>query len=155
MAHPHPFDLPDAVRPFAHDTTHASYDPAWARPDWQVLSRVNLLLEEFAARFSGKVSPVHHLWHTFDIAPTRFGDRPIDQPPTAAPVTREADAQTAATWPSWALTTPTPAAIPAPACWSSLRAPTRPAPSSPAGTSSAWPARAQSPTPHLRRHHHQ
>ena len=93
MAHPHPFDLSDAVRPFADDTTHASYDPAWARRDWQALSRVNLLLEEFAGRFSGKVSPVHHFWHTFDIAPTRFSDRHIDQPPTADPVTREADAQ--------------------------------------------------------------
>jgi hypothetical protein len=48
------------------------------------------VLEEFAARFSGKVSPVHHFWHTFDIAHTRFADRHVDQPPTADPVTREA-----------------------------------------------------------------
>jgi hypothetical protein len=90
IAHPHPFDLPDADRPFADDTTHASYDPAWATRYWQVLSQVNLVLEEFAARFSGKVSPVHHFWHTFDIAHTRFADRHIEQPPTADPVTREA-----------------------------------------------------------------
>ena len=90
IAHPHPFDLPDADRPFADDTTHASYDPAWASRYWQVLSQVNLLLEEFAARFSGKVSPVHHFWHTFDIAHTRFADRHVDQPATADPVTREA-----------------------------------------------------------------
>jgi hypothetical protein len=86
IAHPHPFDLPDAHRPFADDTEHASYDPAWASRYWRVLSQVNLVLEEFAARFSGKVSPVHHFWHTFDIAHTRFAD----QPPTADPVTREA-----------------------------------------------------------------
>ena len=85
-----PFDLPDADRPFADDTAHASYDPAWASRYWQVLSQVNLLLEEFAARFSGKVSPVHHFWHTFDIAHTRFSDRHVDQPATADPVTREA-----------------------------------------------------------------
>jgi len=90
IAHPHPFDLPDADRPFADDTTHASYDPAWASRYWQVLSQVNLLLEEFAARFSGKVSPVHHFWHTLDIAHTRFSDRHVDQPATADPVTREA-----------------------------------------------------------------
>ena len=48
------------------------------------------MLEEFAGRFSGKVSPVHHFWHTFDIAHTRFADRQVDQPPTADPVTREA-----------------------------------------------------------------
>jgi hypothetical protein len=55
--------------------------------------RFNLVLEEFAARFSGKVSPVHHFWHTFDIAHTRFADRHIDQPPTADPVTCEAYAR--------------------------------------------------------------
>jgi Family of unknown function (DUF5996) len=90
IAHPHPFDLPDADRPFADDTEHASYDPAWATRYWVVLSQVNLVLEEFAARFSGKVSPVHHFWHTFDIAHTRFADRRIDQPATADLVTREA-----------------------------------------------------------------
>jgi hypothetical protein len=90
IAHPHPFDLPDADRPFADDTTHASYDPAWVSRYWQVLSQVNLVLEAFAARFSGKVSPVHHFWHTFDIAHTRFADRHVDQPPTADAVTREA-----------------------------------------------------------------
>jgi Family of unknown function (DUF5996) len=90
IAHPHPFDLPDAGRRFADDTEHASYDPAWATRYWQVLSQVNLVLEEFAARFSGKVSPVHHFWHTFDIAHTRFADRHVDQPATADSVTREA-----------------------------------------------------------------
>jgi Family of unknown function (DUF5996) len=90
IANPRPFDLPDADRPFADDTDHASYDPAWVSRYWQVLSQVNLVLEQFAARFSGKVSPVHHFWHTFDIAHTRFSDRQVDQPATADPVTREA-----------------------------------------------------------------
>jgi Family of unknown function (DUF5996) len=90
IAIPRPFDLPDAHRPFADDTEHATYDPAWASRYWQILSQVNLLLEEFAARYAGKVSPVHHFWHTFDIAHTRFADRHIDQPATADPVTREA-----------------------------------------------------------------
>src|SRR4029453_1426075 len=53
---------------------------------------------------------------------------------------------TAATWPSCAMTTPAPARTPAPACWTSTRAPTRPEPGWPAGTSSAWPPRAASPT---------
>jgi Family of unknown function (DUF5996) len=101
IAHAHPFDLPDADRPFAHDTEHASYDPAQVRRYWQVLSIVNLMLEEFAARFSGKVSPVHHFWHTFDIAHTRFSDRHIDQPPTADPVTREAYAREVISFGFW------------------------------------------------------
>ena len=90
IAHPYPYDLPDAGRPFAADTEHASYDPVWVSRYWRVLSQVNLVLEEFAAWFSGKVSPVHHFWHTFDIAHTRFSDRYVDQPLTADPVTREA-----------------------------------------------------------------
>jgi Family of unknown function (DUF5996) len=90
IAIPRPFDLPDADRPFAEDTEHASYDPLQVTRYWQVLSQVNLVLEEFAARFSGKVSPVHHFWHTFDIACTRFSDRIVDQPPENDPVTREA-----------------------------------------------------------------
>ncbi|GAA2284339.1 DUF5996 family protein [Nonomuraea roseoviolacea subsp. roseoviolacea] len=90
MTVPRPFDLPDSDRPFADDTEHAAYDPVAVTRYWQVLSQVNLLLEEFAADYSGKVSPVHHFWHTFDIACTRFSDRLIEQPPEADPVTREA-----------------------------------------------------------------
>jgi hypothetical protein len=85
-----PFDLPDSGRPFAEDTEHTSYDPAAVTRYWQVLSQVNQVLETFAARFSGKTSPVHHFWHTFDIALTRFSDTPVHQPSTTDPVTREA-----------------------------------------------------------------
>ena len=85
-----PFDLPDSGRPFAEDTAHASYDAGWVTRYWQVLSQVNLILEEFAAGFSGKVSPVHHFWHTFDIAHTRFSERRTELPPQADPVTCEA-----------------------------------------------------------------
>jgi hypothetical protein len=84
-----PFDLTDADRPFADDTEHTVYDPASVTRYWQVLSQVNLVLEEFAARYSGKASPVHHFWHTFDIAHTRFSERRVDQPPEADSVTRE------------------------------------------------------------------
>jgi hypothetical protein len=85
-----PFDLPDADRPFAEDTEHATYAPVAVTRYWQVLSQVNLVLEEFAGRFSGKTSPVHHFWHTFDIALTRFADTVVEQPPSNDPVTREA-----------------------------------------------------------------
>lgn len=84
-----PFDLPDST-PFAEDAGHATYDPEWATRYWRVLSQVALVLEEFAAGFSGKTSPVHHFWHTFDIAVTRFSDRHVDHPPEIDPVTREA-----------------------------------------------------------------
>jgi hypothetical protein len=85
-----PFDLPDAHRPFADDTEHSVYEPVWVNRYWRVLSEVNLVLEQFSARYSGKTSPVHHFWHTFDIATTRFADRRVDQPAGVDPVTREA-----------------------------------------------------------------
>ncbi|MEU9047699.1 MULTISPECIES: DUF5996 family protein [unclassified Kitasatospora] len=87
---PRPYRLPDADRPFAEDFEHATYDPAWANRHWQVLGQVALVLEEFAARFSGKVSPVHLFWHSFDLAHTRFSGGALDQPSHVDPVTREA-----------------------------------------------------------------
>lgn len=87
---PHPFDLPDAERPFSADTEHASYDTAAVTRFWQILSQVNLLLEEFAGGYSGKTSPVQHFWHSFDIATTRFADTHVEQSAAADPVTREA-----------------------------------------------------------------
>lgn len=93
IARPYPFDLPDHDRPFAEDTEHATYDPAWAGRYWRVLSQVGLALEEFASGFSGKTSPVHHFWHTFDLAVTRFSGRPAPQSAGADPVTREAYSQ--------------------------------------------------------------
>ncbi|NUS09884.1 MAG: hypothetical protein HOY69_00480 [Streptomyces sp.] len=88
--HPYPYDLPDARRPFAEDHEHRSYDPEAVGRYWRILSQVNLLLEAFSAGYSGKTSPVHHFWHTFDIAVTRFSQREIGQPATTDPVTREA-----------------------------------------------------------------
>jgi hypothetical protein len=84
-----PFGLDDDV-PFTEDTGHAAYDPIMATRYWRVLSEVAQLLERHAADFSGKISPVHHFWHTFDIAVTRFSGRKVGQEPTTDPVTREA-----------------------------------------------------------------
>src|SRR5215212_966611 len=85
-----PFDLAASDRPFALDDEHATYDSAAVTRYWQVLSQAGQVLEEYAQNFSGKTSPVHHFWHTFDIAVTRFADTVVDQPPTADPVPREA-----------------------------------------------------------------
>ncbi len=90
LPRPRPFDLPDSGRPFEEDTEHATYDADAANRYWRVLSQVGMVLEEFAAGYSGKTSPVHHFWHTFDIALTRFGGRRVDQPREAGPIIREA-----------------------------------------------------------------
>ena len=90
IAKPAPFGLPDSDRPFAQDTDHAAYDPGAVTRYWRVLSQVNLVLEHFVGRYSGKISPVHHFWHSFDIAVTRYSNRVVDQLPRTDPVTREA-----------------------------------------------------------------
>lgn len=96
-----PFDLPDGDRPFAEDHEHATYVPEHATRYWQILSQVNLVLEEFAARYSGKTSPVHHFWHTFDIAVTRFSSRPVEQPKEAGELVREAYSREAVSFGFW------------------------------------------------------
>ncbi|WP_017587604.1 DUF5996 family protein [Nocardiopsis ganjiahuensis] len=85
-----PFDLPDSDRPFVDDKEQRAYAPEKATKYWQVLSQVNLVLEEFAAGYSGKTSPVHHFWHTFDIAVTRFSPRRVQPPENAGGVECEA-----------------------------------------------------------------
>lgn len=85
-----PFDLPDSDRQFRVDDEHRSYDPSAAATYWRVLADVNILLEEFCGRYSGKTSPVHHFWHTFDIAATRFSDAIVEHGGGVDPVTREA-----------------------------------------------------------------
>jgi hypothetical protein len=89
-ARPYPYGLPDSSRPFAEDHEHSTYDPAAVTRYWQTLSRVNLLLEEFAGGWTGKTSPVQLFWHGLDIAVTRFSDRHVDLGPDADPVNREA-----------------------------------------------------------------
>ncbi len=84
-----PFDLADET-PFAEDLGHATYDPAMVTRYWQVLSQVGQVLERFAADFSGKTSPVHHFWHTFDLALSRFTGRRSPMSAEADAVTREA-----------------------------------------------------------------
>lgn len=86
---PEPFELADTT-PFADDIEHRDYDPFWINRYWRILSEVNLILEEFAGHFSGKTSPVHHFWHSMDIAVTRFSDRAVDHPPSVDSVNREA-----------------------------------------------------------------
>jgi hypothetical protein len=89
IAHPLPFDRPDRT-PFADDREHDAYDPERVRTYAAILAQVDALLKEFAGRFAGKTSPVHHFWHTMDLAVTRFSGRRADLPADVDPVTREA-----------------------------------------------------------------
>jgi hypothetical protein len=75
----------DPAIPFARDTTNRSYDAASAHLFWRQLLQADRVLNEFRARFIGKVSPVHFFWGSFDLACTRFSGRPAPDHPGGAP----------------------------------------------------------------------
>jgi hypothetical protein len=84
-----PVEVPDPV-PFERDEAHASYDAEYANRHWRILSNSANVFTEFRARFTGKVSPVHFFWGSFDLAVTRFSGRPAPARPEADAITREA-----------------------------------------------------------------
>lgn len=70
--------------PFAEDT-HVGYDPDAASAFWRQLVQADRVVNEFRARFVGKVSPVHFFWGSFDLACTRFSGRLAPKHPGGAP----------------------------------------------------------------------
>jgi hypothetical protein len=86
-------EIPHPI-PFEQDEVHHSYDSEYAQRFWRVLVQANRVMEEFRARFLGKVSPVHFFWGSFDLAVTRFSGRAAPPHPgapfVADSVTREA-----------------------------------------------------------------
>ncbi|MET0396085.1 MAG: DUF5996 family protein [Longimicrobiaceae bacterium] len=103
---PVPVEVPDPV-PFPEDHAHASYDPGYARRFGEALVRADRLLREFRSGFTGKCSPVHFFWGSFDLAVTRFSGRAAPPHPGGIPgladwVTREAyshEVSSAGWWP--------------------------------------------------------
>ncbi|THJ66745.1 hypothetical protein E8P82_07335 [Arthrobacter echini] len=81
---PTPNEVEIAI-PFAEDTEHASYDPAAVQAFWQQLVQADRLMKKFRASFTGKVSPVHLFWGSFDMACTRFSGRTAPTHPGGAP----------------------------------------------------------------------
>jgi hypothetical protein len=69
-----PQEVRDAVL-FDQDFANCSYDAEYAHRFWRVLVSVSKVMERFRARFTGKCSPVHFFWGSFDLACTRFSGR--------------------------------------------------------------------------------
>ena len=86
---PTPVEVADPV-PFAQDRSHASYDPQYAARFWQILIRIEQVFQQFRAKFTGKCSPVHFFWGSFDLAVTRFSGRRAPERPGADRIQREA-----------------------------------------------------------------
>lgn len=96
-----PFGVP-MTTPFAEDREHASYDPDAVARYWHALLWAGDVFEEFAGWFSGKTSPVHLFWHSFDLAVTRFSGRTLPPKPDADSVTQEAYSEEVISFGFWA-----------------------------------------------------
>lgn len=79
---PMPVELQAPIR-FELDTGHRSYDREYVERWWQIMMRVHKVLTDCRSAFTGKCSPVHFFWGSFDMALTRFSGRPA--PPREGP----------------------------------------------------------------------
>jgi hypothetical protein len=79
-----PGEIENAI-PFDQDRTHAHYDAEYVARFHQALVQSARVMNEFRARFIGKVSPVHFFWGSFDLAVTRFSGRTAPPPTSVTP----------------------------------------------------------------------
>ena len=89
-----PNEIADAVR-FADDSAPRAYDRDTADLFHAALSHIVPVFDRFRAGFTGKASPVHFFWGSFDLAATRFSGREAPPHPGGVPglpdrITREA-----------------------------------------------------------------
>lgn len=84
-----PYEAPSKT-PFAVDHENRSYDKGYVERFHQILVAVDDIFEEFRGRFTGKSTPVHLFWHSFDLALTRFSGKPAPTRESAGMVEREA-----------------------------------------------------------------
>ena len=89
-----PNELPDAI-PFDEDTAPREYDRDSAERFREALAAMLPVFARFRAGFSGKASPVHFWWGSFDLAVSRFSGRKAPPHPGGLPglpdrITREA-----------------------------------------------------------------
>ena len=96
-----PYEAPSKT-PFAGDKENKSYDKEYIERFRRILIGVDDILEEFRGRFTGKSTPVHLFWHSFDLALTRFSGKPAPVREGAGKVEREAYSQEVISFGFWA-----------------------------------------------------
>lgn len=79
-----PVEVADAI-PFERDNQHQSYDADAVHRFWRALVQIDRVMKQFRAGFTGKVSPVHFFWGSFDLAVTRFSGRTAPPHPGGMP----------------------------------------------------------------------
>jgi hypothetical protein len=82
--YPMPCEIPDAVA-FNADHAPRAYDPNGARAYWRAMLQVQRVFLLFRSRFTGKCSPIHLFWGSFDLAVTRFSGRGAPPHPGGMP----------------------------------------------------------------------
>src|SRR5437868_6032020 len=75
----------DGAVPFAEDNVARAYDRDSAERFRGALAAVVPVFARFRAGFSGKASPVHFWWGSFDLAVSRFSGRPAPRHPGGMP----------------------------------------------------------------------
>ena len=75
----------DPAIPFIKDTQQRIYDAEQMNILWQALVSIELVFTRFRSGFTGKCSPVHFFWGSFDLAVTRFSGREAPKHPGGAP----------------------------------------------------------------------
>jgi hypothetical protein len=101
-----PNEIPEPIR-FEDDRVHSAYDANYVNRYWRALLQIDRVFKQFRAGFTGKCSPVHLFWGSFDLAVTRFSGRAAPEHPGGIPylpdaVTREAynrEVSSAGFWP--------------------------------------------------------
>jgi hypothetical protein len=101
-----PNEIADAVR-FAEDSAHRVYSRDSAGRLRGALAAMLPVFERFRAGFTGKSSPLHFWWGSFDLAVTRFSGRSAPRHPGGVPglpdrITREAYSQEVSSAGFWA-----------------------------------------------------
>ena len=92
--------------PFERDEKYRRYNPEHANRFWRTLVQADRVFHTFRSGFTGKCSPVHFFWGSFDLAVTRFSGRRAPEHPgtpgVADSITREAyshEVSSAGFWP--------------------------------------------------------
>jgi len=88
--------------PFAKDQHHTSYDRENVYKFWKILTLIYEPFEIFKGQFSGKSTPVHLYWHTFDFALTFFSGRRAPPVEGMDPVSKEAYSHEVISFGFWA-----------------------------------------------------
>ena len=101
-----PNEIPDAT-PFAEDTAPREYDRDSASRFREALAAMLPVFQRFRAGFTGKASPVHFWWGSFDLAVSVFSGREAPQHPGGIPglpdrITREAYSREVSSGGFWA-----------------------------------------------------